>query len=125
MLLRRTFLVNGIATAMTGALAVVASPWLPAILGRTSPAVLAIVGAGLVVFAGVLLTQARRERIDRRVAWAITVVDIAWVLGSIVLVEAGVLTLIGNLIVAAVAAVVLVFAILEVRGIAGLRAAAS
>ena len=125
MLLRRTFLVNGIATAMTGALALVASPWLPAILGRTSPAVLAIVGAGLVVFAGVLLTQARRERIDRRVAWAITVVDIAWVIGSIVLVEAGVLTLIGNLIVAAVAAVVLVFAILEVRGIAGLRAVAS
>ena len=125
MLLRRTFLVNGIATAMTGALALVASPWLPAILGRTSPAVLAIVGAGLVVFAGVLLTQARRERIDRRVAWAITVVDIVWVIGSIVLVEAGVLTLIGNLIVAAVAAVVLVFAILEVRGIAGLRAVAS
>ncbi len=125
MLLRRTLLVNGIATAMTGALALVASPWLPALLGRTSPAVLAIVGAGLVVFAGVLLIQARRERIDRRVAWAITMVDIAWVIGSIVLVEAGVLTLIGNLIVAAVAAVVLVFAILELRGIAGLRAVTS
>ena len=125
MLLRRTFLVNGIATAMTGALALVASPWLPAILGPTSPAVFASVGAGLVVFDGVLVVQARLERIDRRVAWAITVVDIAWVIGSIVLVEAGVLTLIGNLIVAAVAAVVLVFAILEVRGIAGLRAVAS
>ena len=120
MLLRRTLFVNGLATAMTGALALVASPWLPAILGPTSPAVLAIVGAGLIVFAGVLLVQARRERIDRRVAWVITMVDIAWVIGSIVLVEAGVLTLIGNLIVAAVASVVLVFAILEVRGIARL-----
>ena len=30
MLLRRTLLVNGIATAMTGALALFASPWLPA-----------------------------------------------------------------------------------------------
>jgi hypothetical protein len=28
----------------------------------------------------------------RRVAWAITMVDIAWVIGSIVLMEAGVLT---------------------------------
>jgi hypothetical protein len=118
-------LVNGIATAMTGALALFASPWLPAILGPTPPAVLAVVGAGLVVFAGVLLVQARRERIDRRVAWAITMVDIAWVIGSIVLVEAGVLTFIGNLAVAAVAAVVLVFAILEVRGIVGLRTATS
>jgi hypothetical protein len=120
MLLKRTLLVNGIATAMTGALALVASPWLPAILGPTPPSVLAIIGAGLVAFAGVLLVQSRRERIDRRVAWAIAVVDILWVIGSIMLVEIGVLTLLGNLVVAAVAAVVLVFAILEVRGIAGL-----
>jgi hypothetical protein len=123
MLLRRTLLVNGIATAMTGALALFASPWLPALLGPTPPAVLAIVGAGLIAFAVLLLVQSRRERIDRRVAWAIAVVDIAWVVGSVMLVETGVLTLIGNLIVAAVAAVVLVFAILEVRGIAGLRTA--
>ena len=49
--------------------------------------------------------------------------DIAWVLGSVAVVEVGVLTAIGNLIVAAVAAVVLVFAILEVRGIAALKVA--
>ena len=125
MLLRRTLLVNGIATAMTGALALVASPWLPALLGPTPPAVLAIVGAGLIVFAVLLLVQSRREPIDHRVAWAIAVIDIAWVIGSIMLVETGVLTMLGNLIVAAVAAVVLVFAILEVRGIAGLPTATS
>lgn len=123
MLLKRTLLVNAIATAMTGLLALIGSPWLPAILGQASPALLAVIGAGLLAFAGVLFAQARRERIDRRVAWAIAVMDIAWVIGSIVVVEVGVLTLIGNVIVAAVAAVVLVFAILEVRGIAGLRVA--
>jgi hypothetical protein len=117
MLLRRTFLANGIATAMTGLLALLGAPWLPAILGPASPALLAIIGAGLVVFAGVLLSQARRPRIDSRVAWTIAVMDVAWVLGSVAVVEAGVLTVIGNLVVAAVAAVVPVFAVLEIRGI--------
>ena len=36
MLLKRTLLVNGIATAMTGVLALVGAPWLPAVLGPTS-----------------------------------------------------------------------------------------
>ena len=70
-----------------------------------------------------LFAQARRERIDPRVAWTIAVMDIAWVVGSAAVVEWGVLTAIGNVIVAAVAAVVLVFAILEVRGASGLRTA--
>jgi len=123
MLLRRTLLVNGVATAMTGIAALVGAPWLPAILGPTPPAALAIVGAGLVVFAGILLRQARRERIDPRVAWTIAGLDIAWVLGSVALVEIGILTLLGNVVVAAVALVVLVFAVLEVRGARRLRTA--
>jgi hypothetical protein len=121
MLLRRTLLVNGIATAMTGVAALLSAPWLPAILGPTPPAVLATVGAGLVVFAGVLLRQARRARIDLRVAWMIVGLDIAWVLGSVALVEIGILTMLGNMIVAAAALVVLVFAVLEVRGARSLR----
>ena len=122
MLLKRTLLVNGIATAMTGLLALLGSPWLPAVLGPTSPLLLAVIGLGLLGFAAVLLVQARRPRIARRMAWAIAVMDIAWVLGSLAVVEVGVLTTLGNLIVAAVAAVVLVFAILEVRGISALAA---
>lgn len=123
MLLRKTLLVNGVATAMTGLAALVGAPWLPAALGPMSPALLAIIGAGLVVFAAVLLVQARRAEIERRVAWAIAVMDIAWVVGSIAIVEVGVLTALGNFIVATVAAVVLLFAILEVKGIAGLKIA--
>ena len=123
MLLRRTLLVNGVATAMTGIVALVGAPWLPSVLGPASPALLAIIGAGLVVFAGVLLSQARRPTIDPRVAWTIAVMDVAWVAASVAVVETGVLTMLGNLIVAAVAAVVLVFAILEIRGARGLRAA--
>ena len=117
MLLRQTLLVNGIATAMTGVAALLGAPWLASILGPMAPELLAIIGAGLVVFAGVLLAQARRARIDSRVAWTIAAMDVAWVLGSVAVVEAGVLTVAGNVIVAAVAAVVLVFAVLEIRGI--------
>ena len=117
MLLRRTLLVNGIATAMTGLTTLLAAPWLPAVLGPASPLLLAVTGAGLVIFASVLLAQARRARIDRRVAWVIAALDIAWVLGSIAVMEVGVLTTIGNLVVGAIGAVVLVFAILELRGL--------
>jgi hypothetical protein len=87
MLLRKTLLVNGVATGMTGLIALVGSPWLGARLGPTPPLVLAIVGAGLIAFAGVLLVQARRDHIDPRVAWTIAVLDVAWVVGSIALVE--------------------------------------
>ena len=123
MLLRRTLLVNGVATAMTGLLALLGAPWLATLIGPVSPALLAVVGAGLVAFAGVLLVQARRAHIDPRVGWAIAVMDVAWVVGSVAVVEIGILTLIGNLVVAAVALVVLVFAILEIRGLRGLRTA--
>ena len=123
MLLKRTLLVNGFATAMTGVAALVGAPWLPAVLGPMSPRLLAVIGAGLVVFAGVVLAQARRPRIDRRVAWTIAAVDAAWVVASVAVLEVGTLTTIGNVIVAGVAAVVLVFAILEVRGIRVLEVA--
>src|SRR5262245_25649900 len=110
MLLQRTLLVNGIATAGTGLLALFSAPWLAVTIGLTSPALLAIVGAGLVAFAVVLLVLAWRPRIDRRAAWAIAAADSAWVVGSVALVEAGLLTTIGNVLVAAVAVVVLIFA---------------
>ena len=45
--------------------------------------------------------------------------DAAWVLASVAVLEVGILPTVGNVMVAAVAAVVLVFAILEVRGIRG------
>ena len=102
---------------MTGVAALLGAPWLTSILGPMAPELLAIIGAGLVVFAGVLLAQARRARIDSRVAWTIAAMDVAWVLGSVAVVQAGVLTVAGNVIVAAVGAVVLVFAVLEIRGI--------
>ena len=117
MLLQRTLLVNGIATAGTGLLALIGSPWLADVIGLSSPALLAIVGAGLVVFAAVPLALGRRTHIDRSAAWAIAVADVAWVVGSVAVVEAGVLTAIGNVLVAAVAGVVLIFAVLEIRGI--------
>ena len=123
MLLKQTLLVNGLATAMTGIAALVGAPWLPSVLGPASPALLAIIGAGLIVFAGVLLVQARRETIDPRVAWTIAVMDVAWVVASVAVMETGLLTIIGNVVVAAVAAVVLVFAILEIRGARALGAA--
>jgi hypothetical protein len=125
MMLQKTLLVNGVATAMTGIAAVVGAPWLPSVLGPASPALLAAIGVGLVVFAGVLLSQARRETIDPRVAWTIALMDLAWVIASVVVVETGMLTIVGNVIVAAVAAVVLVFAVLEIRGARGLRTASA
>jgi hypothetical protein len=49
------------------------------------------------------------------------VLNAGWVIGSAVVILAGPLTLIGNLAVAALAAAVLLFAVLEVVGLTRLR----
>jgi len=76
-----------------------------------------LVGALLVVFAAALLWNASRPRISRTEVITAVVLNIGWVVGSAVLIVDGPLTLIGNLAVAAVAAAVLLFAVLEIIGL--------
>jgi hypothetical protein len=116
MLLRSTLVINGFSTVLCG-LALLAAPGtLAALLGVSAPALLAVVGGGLVLYAAGLFWTARRRPIPDA-AWAAIVLDLGWVVGSVALIEVGVLSPIGTGLVALVAAVVLIFAVLQLVGV--------
>jgi hypothetical protein len=77
-----------------------------------------VVGALLVVYVAGLLYNGARATISRAEAVAAVVLNAGWVAGSAALILLGPLTALGNLAVAAVAAAVLLFAVLEVVGLA-------
>jgi hypothetical protein len=117
MLLRSTLVINAISTALCGLALLLAPAPLAELLGVSPPAILAGVGAGLVLYAAGLVWTARRQPIPGAAAWAAIVLDLGWVLGSVAVVELGILSSIGAGLVALVAALVLVFAVLQLVGV--------
>ena len=116
MLLRTTLVINGVSTALCGLALLLAPGALAELLGVSPPALVAAVGAGLVVYAASLFWTARRP-IPGAAAWAAVILDFGWVLGSVALVELGILTNPGTGLVVLVAAAVLAFAVLQLVGL--------
>jgi hypothetical protein len=121
--LRRSLQLDGIASGLCGALLLLAAGPLSTLIGLPGPGLAQAVGAGLLVFAAALLWNAARATVSRGEALGTVVLNIAWVLGSAIVVVDGPLNLVGNLAVAAVAAAVALFTILEIVGLRRLRAA--
>jgi hypothetical protein len=119
--LRRSLQLDGIASGLCGVLLVVAASSISAVIGLAEPGIAQVVGALLVVYAAALLWNGERATVSRAEAVAAVVLNAGWVIGSAVVILAGPLTLIGNLAVAALAAAVLLFAVLEVVGLTRLR----
>ena len=119
--LRRSLQLDGIASGLCGVLLVAAASPISAVIGLAEPGIAQVVGALLVVYAAALLWNGERATVSRAEAVAAVVLNAGWVIGSAVVILAGPLTLIGNLAVAAVAAAVLLFAVLEVVGLTRLR----
>ena len=74
-------------------------------------------GIGLLVFAATLLINARRPELKLTDAWAVILMDLGWVAGSYILVLVAPFTAEGRWVIAAVADLVLVFAVLQWVGI--------
>jgi hypothetical protein len=119
--LRRSLQLDGIASGLCGVLLVAAASPISAVIGLAEPGIAQVVGALLVVYAAALLWNGERATVSRAEAVAAVVLNAGWVIGSAVVILAGPLTLIGNLAVAALAAAVLLFAVLEVVGLTRLR----
>src|SRR5262245_35040752 len=66
MLLRSTLVINGVSTVLCGLVLLAAPGTLAELLGVSAPALLAVVGGGLVLYAAGLLWTARRQPIPRR-----------------------------------------------------------
>ena len=119
--LRRSLQLDGIASGLCGVLLVAAASPISAVIGLAEPGIAQVVGALLVVYAAALLWNGARATVSRAEALAAVVLNAGWVIGSAVVILAGPLTPIGNLAVAALAAAVLLFAVLEVVGLTRLR----
>jgi len=117
MLLRSTLVINGISTVLCGVALLAAPGALAELLGVSPPALLAVVGGGLVLYAAGLFWTARRHPIPDAAAWTAIVLDLGWVIGSVAVIEVGILTRIGTGLVALVAAGVLTFAVLQFVGV--------
>lgn len=89
----------------------------------TVPALVLLIGGGLVVYGVVLIVQARGTRISPSRAWIVVGLDAAWVLGSVVVLLTGWLSTAGNWTVAGVAGAVLLFAVLQSWSIRTVRRA--
>jgi len=122
--LRRSLQIDGVTSGLCGLLLVADAVSTSALIGLTRVDLARAVGALLIVYAAALLWNGARATVSRGGAVAAVVLNAAWVAGSAALILAGPLTGWGNLAVAAVALVVLLFAVLEAVGLARLRRAA-
>ena len=118
-LLLHTLRLNAVFSGLSTVLLLVAAPWIATQLGLAS-AVPVYVTAGLLALFALQLANVARTR-EIRVAEVIGIIgaDFAWVLGSAVFVAASypTMTPIGLLLVDAVALVVLILAIQQLRGL--------
>jgi hypothetical protein len=97
--LRTVLRLNAVTSLLGGlAAAVFASP-LSESLGIDHVAVTRLIGIGLIVFAGaVALVSSRDEATLRTAALAVSAADVGWVLATITLVAAGILTTLGAVV---------------------------
>jgi hypothetical protein len=121
--LKRSLQLDGVASGATGLLLLAAAGPFAALAGLPGPGIPRAVGGVLVMYAAALLWNAGRATVSRGQAVAAVVLNALWVLGSVVLIVDGPLTLIGNLAVAAVALAVLLFGTLEAVGLRRLQQA--
>jgi hypothetical protein len=92
------------------------------LLGLASRIPVAVAGAICVGFAPVLFLAARKRDLSAREAELLVAVDGAWVAASLLVATLAPITALGRVLVAAQAALVAIFMILEVAGISRLQA---
>lgn len=113
--LRKALMGNALFSTVSGLTILFAQRWVSRILGFSQN--LAILGFGLLVFAFLLVINARRQRLKTSDAWIAVLMDLAWVLGSYVLIFVIPFSTQGKWVVGVVAELVLVFAVLQFVGI--------
>lgn len=124
-LLRLALKLDAVASGGLGVLSLAAAPLLENLLG-TPPALLWPVGLFLVGYAAAIWIAASRPNVSRPTAWAVVVLNLLWVVGSVVAVAAGwlTLTILGTAFVLAQAAAVALFADLQFLGLRRARTTA-
>ena len=116
-LLRKALMGNALFSTLSGLTILLAQGWVLRILGLASSVNLLILGAGLIVFAVTLVINARKQQVKKSDAWIAVLMDVAWVLGSYLLIFIVPFSTEGKWVVGVVAELVLAFAVLQFVGI--------
>ena len=122
-LLRTALRGNGLFSAVSGAMMVVASRPLAEFIGLAWPSALLILGIILLLYALDLFWFTRRATISLTFAWVAIVLDVAWVMGSVALLLADPLgfTVAGKWFVGLMAEAVALFAVVQWLGVRRLK----
>jgi len=118
-LLRRALLGNSIFSTLSGLFFLLDAAPIAAFLGLDMPMMISFLGVNLLVFAAIVYKVATASPINRTFASVIVALDVAWVIGSIVLIFGHLvpLTTGGKWGIAIVADIVTLFAIAQYIGI--------
>ena len=116
-LLRRALQANALFSIVSSVVILAMNRTLVEFLGLPSNASLSALGIGLLGYAGWLLWNARREKIKIVDAWIAVILDMAWVVGSYVLLLAVRFSSGGKWAVALVAELVLLFGVMQWLGL--------
>jgi len=115
--LRKALMGNALFSTLSGLTILLAQGWVLRILGLASNVNLLILGVGLILFAITLVVNARKQQVKKSDAWIAVLMDVAWVLGSYILIFIVPFSTEGKWVVGVVAELVLVFAVLQFVGI--------
>ena len=115
--LRKALMGNALFSTLSGLTMLLAQGWVLRILGLPSSVNPLVLGAGLIVFAVMLVINAQRQQVKKSDAWIAVCMDLAWVLGSYVLIFIVPFSTAGKWVVGVVAELVLLFAVLQFLGI--------
>jgi hypothetical protein len=120
-LLKKALTGNAVFSVVSGVVILLANRWLVKFLGLPEKVSLAILGVSLIVYAAILLFNARRPKIKLTDAWVAVIMDAIWVVGSYALIFVVHFSVGGKWVVALVAELVLAFAVLQWMGIRRIR----
>lgn len=118
-LLFRTLAFNGAFSLGSGALMALFSGAVSMVIGFPAPLWLAAVGVGLLIFGGLVLWRAVAGRARRIEVWVVSLLDLAWVAGTVplALLAPGLFNAAGVAVVVTVALVVLLLAALQLSAL--------
>jgi hypothetical protein len=120
-LLRHVLMAKAVFSALSGVFLTLGGRQIVIILGLRPVGSLWPVGLGLLLFAVYVYLVARKSEPDIRSTQAIIILDVLWVLGSMIAVLFGPLSVTGNAVVSVVALIVLSSVLLQSAGIRRVR----
>lgn len=117
--IRRPLLANATFSALSGLIMIACCSSLGSLLGEIRSMDLLLLGIGLLFFASYLLFVAYRKPLVKRQVIAIIIMDLLWVIGSVLLLwlRPIALTETGQLLIILIAAIVACFALWQYRAI--------